>query len=107
MDIIPSDLVFLRKRFLSNKGLESFLKYLLIYIAFEMSKKIPEGQKLGKFYDFTVTEERFNKVQTMSNKKLFKNFRNAFIFGFLVEALMIRTKICKRIALLSLLSFAK
>lgn len=31
----------------------------------------------------------------MGNKMIFKHFRNAFIFGFLVETMIIKSRICK------------
>jgi len=59
-----------------------------------MSKGIKEKDKLGKFYNFEVSEERLRNVEKLTKKAIFKHFRNAFILGFAVELLITQTKIC-------------
>ncbi len=53
--------------------------------------------KLGKFYNFEVSSERFNNVENRANKLIIKHFRNAFIVGFFIEFLVVNTKIFENI----------
>ena len=52
----------------------------------------PSGTKakdrIGKFYDFSINDEKFSNVQKIARKTYFKHFRNAFIFGLLIEAMI-------------------
>ena len=59
-----------------------------------MSKDLKNKSKIGKFYNFQVSEDRFRTVEQLSKKAYIKHFRNAFILGFLVEALVTKTRIC-------------
>jgi len=61
-----------------------------------MSKDLKNqgNSKIGKFYNFEVTEERFRTVEKLTRKAYIKHFRNAFILGFLVEGLITQTRIC-------------
>lgn len=51
-------------------------------------------KKLGKFYTFQVTEDKFVTARTKARFLFTKHLRNAFIFGFLIEAMIIKTRIC-------------
>jgi len=53
-----------------------------------------ESQKLGKFYNFQITETRFAKVSQKGQQLVLRHFRNSLIFGFLIEALIVQSKIC-------------
>ena len=57
-------------------------------------KKSRDANKLGKFYTFEVTEQKYFKAQSKVRSLYIKHFRNAFIFGFLIEAMIINTRIC-------------
>lgn len=65
-----------------------------------MSKNLKEKDKLGKFYTFEVTEDRLKTVEKLSRKNLIKHFRNAFILGFCVELMIIKTRICTQFAII-------
>ncbi|CAK59443.1 unnamed protein product (macronuclear) [Paramecium tetraurelia] len=60
-----------------------------------MSKQSKDQQKLGKFYTFEVTAEKLQTVQQKARSMYFKHFRNAFIFGFCIEFMIIKSRICK------------
>lgn len=60
-----------------------------------MSKQSRDQQKLGKFYDFSITPEKLTVAQTRARNVVFRHFRNAFLFGFAIELMIIRTRICK------------
>lgn len=60
-----------------------------------MSKKSRDAAKLGNFFNFEVTSEKFFTAQDRARKQSLKHFRNAFIFGFLIELMIIKTRICK------------
>lgn len=60
-----------------------------------MKKKNPEDYK--KFYNFKISEEKINFNRLKVNNLAIKHFRNAFIFGFIVELILINTNICKLI----------
>jgi hypothetical protein len=57
-------------------------------------KKSRDSQKLGKFYTFKVTPEKMNYAQTRVKSVYIKHLRNAFIFGFLIELMITKTRIC-------------
>lgn len=47
--------------------------------------------KLGKFYSFEVSQERFSNFETRANKMVLKHFRNAFIVGAFIEMIVVNT----------------
>ena len=57
-------------------------------------KNSRDVNKLGKFYTFQVTEDKFMTARSKARLMFTKHFRNAFIFGFLIEAMIIKTRIC-------------
>ena len=53
-----------------------------------------KGADYAKFYDFSISSERLKMFQNNVKFMSFRHFRNAFIFGFLIEYMVIRTQIC-------------
>jgi len=47
--------------------------------------------KLGKFYNFEVSNERFSRFENRANGMVLKHFRNAFIVGFFIEMIVVNT----------------
>ncbi|CAD8162263.1 unnamed protein product [Paramecium octaurelia] len=56
-----------------------------------------DQEKLGKFYTFEVTAEKLQTVQQRARSMYFKHFRNAFIFGFCIEFMIIKSRIYENI----------
>lgn len=62
------------------------------------SKPLSRDQKkIGRFYKFEVTEQRFDTVKKMSSRMMWKYLSRGLIFGFLLEALMTQTRIYENI----------
>jgi hypothetical protein len=57
-------------------------------------KNSRDAAKLGKFYTFEVTEKKFFTAQAKARTLYVKHLRNAFIFGFLIETMIIKTRLC-------------
>ena len=53
-------------------------------------------RKIGNFYNFKISNEQFGVLNNKVKSVMFKNFKNAIIFGFLIETLFLQTKICKK-----------
>lgn len=63
-----------------------------------MKKKNPSDY--SKLYDFYIGPEKLQMLEKKMSSLILKHFRNAFIFGFCVELMMVRTRICKFIFLM-------
>lgn len=59
-----------------------------------MKKKNPKDY--SKLYDFQIKPEKIATMETQVNRLAIKHFRNAFIFGFLIELMIVKTKICNK-----------
>ena len=60
-----------------------------------MDPKQKHKNRLGNFYTFDITEDKFESLKKMARQKHIKNFRKAIILGMFFEALTICTPICK------------
>ena len=60
---------------------------------FPMKNKKPSDYT--KFYDFSVSAEKLKKFQNNIKFMSFRHFRNAFIFGALIEYMIMKSQICE------------
>ncbi|KAM3134373.1 hypothetical protein pb186bvf_013486 [Paramecium bursaria] len=58
-----------------------------------MSKPPRESQKIGNFNTFQLPSDHVETVQNRVRSQYVKLFRNAFIFGFFIEIVIIKTRI--------------
>ena len=61
-----------------------------------MDPKQRYKSRIGNFYNFEITEEKFGKLKNMARQRHMKNFRKAIFLGIFFEALTICTPICKQ-----------
>ena len=59
-----------------------------------MSKNNKGTDKIGKFYNFDITTEKFERARVLNKKLIIRHFFGAFTLGFLIELMITRTRIC-------------
>ena len=59
-----------------------------------MNYKDKYKKKIGSFYDFSITEEKFGTLNKMAKIKNLKSFRKGILFGIFFESLIVATPIC-------------
>lgn len=57
--------------------------------------KTKKPSDYSKFYNFEISPTRLKEFQGKLKYMSFKHLRNAFIFGFAIEYMVIKTQICE------------
>ena len=62
-----------------------------------MDPKDRYKKRIGNFYNFEITEDKFESLRKMARQRHIKNFRKAIFLGMFFEALVIKTPICRHV----------